>query len=258
MSSALEAEVLDGDPTLVAALAGQDMAMLKARYQAQDEFLFLPDFLPKPMREAIQARLPGLEAVVHRNYVPGHKKGGSVSRYRLDERAPEIPALYSDPAFVDWLQRLCGEHLLPCPAEDPHAYALYYYTEPGDHIGYHYDTSYYRGKRYTVLIGVVDDSSSRLEYQLYRDHPKRVTEPEAIALSPGSLVVFNGDKLYHRITSLGKNETRIALTLEYVTDTRMQPWQRFISNMKDAIAYFGFRQVFRGSGGRDRHAARSD
>jgi len=25
----------------------------------------------------------------------------------------------------------------------------------------------------------------------------------------------------------------------------MRPWRRFISNMKDAIAYFGFRQVFR-------------
>jgi hypothetical protein len=24
----------------------------------------------------------------------------------------------------------------------------------------------------------------------------------------------------------------------------MRPWRRFVSNMKDAIAYFGFRQVF--------------
>jgi hypothetical protein len=25
----------------------------------------------------------------------------------------------------------------------------------------------------------------------------------------------------------------------------MRPWLRFISNMKDAVAYFGFRQVFK-------------
>jgi hypothetical protein len=25
----------------------------------------------------------------------------------------------------------------------------------------------------------------------------------------------------------------------------MRPWRRVISNLKDAIAYFGFRQVFR-------------
>ena len=50
---------------------------------------------------------------------------------------------------------------------DPHAYALYFYTRPGDHIGWHYDTSYYAGRRYTLLIGVIDDSTCRLDYQLH-------------------------------------------------------------------------------------------
>jgi hypothetical protein len=65
-------------------------------------------------------------------------------------------------------------------------------------------------------------------------------------------VFFDGDKLHHRITPLAAGERRVSLTFEYVTDRRMRPWRRFISNMKDAVAYFGFRQVFRrgsGSGG---------
>jgi hypothetical protein len=37
----------------------------------------------------------------------------------------------------------------------------------------------------------------------------------------------------------------VSLTLEYVTDPGMTPAKRFISNMKDAVAYFGFRSVFR-------------
>ena len=57
-------------------------------------------------------------------------------------------------------------------------------------------------------------------------------------------VMFNGDKLYHRITPLAADERRVALTLEYLTSTHMNPVLRFVSNMKDAIAYFGFRQVF--------------
>jgi hypothetical protein len=36
----------------------------------------------------------------------------------------------------------------------------------------------------------------------------------------------------------------VSLTLEYVTDPSMSPFKRFVSNMKDAIAYFGFRRVF--------------
>jgi hypothetical protein len=61
-------------------------------------------------------------------------------------------------------------------------------------------------------------------------------------------VLFNGDKLWHAVTPLGENEERVSLTLEYVTDARMTPAKRFVSNMKDAIAYFGFRSVFRRQG----------
>jgi hypothetical protein len=34
------------------------------------------------------------------------------------------------------------------------------------------------------------------------------------------------------------------LTLEYLTSARMSAFGRFVSDMKDAVAYFGFRQVF--------------
>ena len=61
---------------------------------------------------------------------------------------------------------------------------------------------------------------------------------------------FDGDALRHRITPLAPGERRVSLTLEYLTDPRMHGWWRFVSNMKDSIAYFGFRQVFRRRGNR--------
>jgi hypothetical protein len=66
----------------------------------------------------------------------------------------------------------------------------------------------------------------------------------SISYPPGALVFFDGDKLRHRITPIGPNERRVSLTFEYVTDPSMHPWWRLISNMKDAVAYFGLRQVF--------------
>ncbi|MEH2324130.1 MAG: hypothetical protein V7K32_11240 [Nostoc sp.] len=72
---------------------------------------------------------------------------------------------------------------------------MYYYSEPGDHIQYHYHTSYYGKKRYTVLLGLVDNSSSNLEYQLYKDIPEWETQMRSLSLTPGTLVLFNGDKL---------------------------------------------------------------
>ncbi len=225
-----------------------DTPQLHQNFLAQNEFIAVENFLPAAWLEKVLATLPGLESRVHRNFVPRHKKGGSVSRFDLDAFAPAFAELYRSPALIDFLGVLTGQRLLECPGNDPHTYALYYYTEAGDHIGYHYDTSYYKGARYTILLGLVDHSSCKLEYQLYKDDPTKPTREEAIGLSPGMLVVFNGDKLYHRVTPSAEGERRVALTLEYVTSPQMNPFKRFVSNMKDAIAYFGFRQVFRPGG----------
>ncbi len=130
--------------------------------------------------------------------------------------------------------------------DDPHAYALYFYTHAGDHIGWHYDTSYYRGRRYTLLLGVIDDSSCRLEYELHTREPDVPTVAGSVRYPPGGLVFFDGDKLKHRITPAQAGDRRVSLTFEYVTDPRMHAWWRLISNMKDAVAYFGLRQVFGG------------
>lgn len=107
-------------------------------------------------------------------------------------------------------------------------------------MGFHYDTSYYNGARYTVLMGLIQRSERcRLVCHLYRDDPARETREIQLAYGPGSLVIFNGDKLWHAVTPLAAGEERVVLTMEYVTDTRMGPVKRLVSNMKDAIAYFG-------------------
>ena len=190
------------------------------------------------------AEVDRVRPALHRNYIPRHKKGGSVSFYTLLEQAPTIVALYRATAFIAFLSALTGRELQPCPPGDPHSCALYFYTEPGDHIGYHFDTSYYKGARYTVLVGLIERSSSRLVCQLYKNVPGRTPEDRSLTTHPGTVILFNGDKLWHAITPLGEDEERVSLTLEYVTDPSMNPLKRFVSNMKDAIAYFGFRRVF--------------
>jgi hypothetical protein len=142
-------------------------------YWEQNECLVLDRFLPPEVVE--RHLLPEVERLrpdIHRNYIPRHKKGGSVSFYTLAEKAPLFLDLYRSPAFIDFMSRLVDASVLPCPDDDPHACALYYYTEPGDHIGFHYDTSYYKGARYTVLIGLVQRSRRcQLVCQLHKGDP---------------------------------------------------------------------------------------
>jgi hypothetical protein len=231
---------------VVASRVGElDLADLRQDYTRQGAFLYLEDFLPKDAAGKLADAARALQADLNRNYLPGHKQGGSVSRHTIDAKAPYIAELYRSKALIGFLEKITGDTLQPSPEDDPHAYALYYYTRPGDHIGWHYDTSYYDGRRYTLLFGVIDDSTSRLDYELHTRNPAVPDEPGSVQIAHGGIVLFDGDKLRHRVTPLGENELRVSLTFEYVTDPGMRPWKRFISNMKDAIAYFGFRQVFR-------------
>jgi hypothetical protein len=230
--------------SLSARLASLDLQALRARYAAQGAFLSVDEFLPAEITTALIAAVGAVEPSINRNYLPGHKQGGSVSRHTIDHLAPIIAELYRSPALLRFLEQLSGEKLQLSPADDPHAYALYFYTKRGDHIGWHYDTSYYAGRRYTLLFGVIDRSSCKLDYELHTREPGVAMVPGSMQIPAGGLVVFDGDKLRHRITPLGEGEMRVSLTFEYVTDPRMNPWWRLISNMKDAFAYFGFRQVF--------------
>lgn len=237
----------DVERALARALAGVDFEGARREYWEQNECLFLERFLPPELVE--RCFLPEVDKLrpnVHRNYIPGHKKGGSISSYTLVEKAPLFLAFYKSPAFIDFLSRLTGARLLPCPEDDPHACALYFYTEPGDHMGFHYDNSYYKGARYTVLMGLVQRTEHcRLVARLYKDDPTRETREIQWAYGPGALVIFNGPKLYHAVTPLAPGEERVVLTMEYVTNPEMGVFRRFVSNMKDAIAYFGIRALIR-------------
>jgi hypothetical protein len=242
MATAREPTVADG---IARTLATLDLDEVRARYQAQNEFVYFERLFPESVTAPMVEEVRRVRGGLNRNYIPRHKKGGSVGYYTLREQAPAILALYRSRAFLEFVRAVTGRPDADlCPDSDPHACALYYYTEPGDHIGFHYDTSYYKGTRYTVLLGLVERSSSRLVCQVHRHDPARMREV-ALATEPGTFILFNGDKLWHKITPLGEHEERVSLTLEYVTDASMTPAKRFVSNMKDAIAYFGFRSVFR-------------
>lgn len=233
-----------GQDTYTRLLRGMPPESLRRAFVQQGSFIFVPEFLPADSTAQLVAAATALQSSLNRNYLPGHKQGGSVGRHLIDEQAPFIAELYRSRALIEMLEGVAGESLQLSPPDDPHAYALYYYTRPGDYIGWHYDTSYYVGRRYTLLLGVIDESSCRLDYELHTRKKGAAVIPGSIQIPPGGLVFFDGDALRHRITPLLEGELRVSLTFEYVTDPRMRRGWGIISKMKDALGYFGFRQVF--------------
>ncbi len=231
---------VDVEPLLERLRNEVDLRLVHSQYWLQQEFVTLERILPRELVQALIVEARHLEASLHRSYIPGHKKGGSVGYFTLRERAPHIISLYRSPAFRWFLSRVTESELLLCPEGDPHACALYYYTRPGDHIGFHYDRSYYKGRRYSVFVGLVERSTHcRLVARVCSDQAVHEIRETRIPMEPGNLVVFNGDKLWHGVTPLWPGEERIVLALQFVTDQAMGPVNRLFSNMKDAFAYFG-------------------
>ena len=91
------------------ALAALDLEGTRKTYWDQNEFIFLERWLPAVLVERMVAEVQQVRPAVHRNYIPKHKKGGSVSYYTLREQAPTIIALYRAPAFIKFLSAVTGQ-----------------------------------------------------------------------------------------------------------------------------------------------------
>ncbi len=150
------------------AIARVDFEKAAREYHEQGEFLFLPRFFSPAAVSLLTEEVERLTPSVNRNYIPGHKKGGSVSYFSIARQSPRLKELYDSVGLKEFFARVVNANLHLCPEDDPHRCALYFYTEPGDHIGFHYDTSYYQGARYTVLLGLVQQSSRRRNVNVTR------------------------------------------------------------------------------------------
>jgi hypothetical protein len=232
------------DELIADSLKEVDEATLREKYSEQDEFVIVEELLPPELLRRWEAELEKLKPNVHRNYLPGHKKGGSVAYATVNAFAPSITGVYHSASLLGFLGRVVGAEMHECPPNDPHRCALYAYTEEGDHMGWHYDTSYYKDRRWTVLAGLKDESGSRLLCLLHTRNPGRDVVELELQIKPGTLVIFNGDKVYHAVSPLKTGDSRYVVSMQYVSTGEMNPFMRFVSNMKDAVAYFGFRGVF--------------
>ncbi len=62
------------------AVAGLDFERIRKQYWEQSEFVFMSEFLPRPVvEECLLPCVQRLKPELNRNYVPGYQKGGSVS-----------------------------------------------------------------------------------------------------------------------------------------------------------------------------------
>ena len=73
------------------ALAGIDVEAVRRQYWDQNEFVYLERWLAAPLIDRMLAEVDRARPAINRNYIPRHKKGGSVSFHTLVEQARNTP-----------------------------------------------------------------------------------------------------------------------------------------------------------------------
>eukprot|EP01052_Picozoa_sp_SAG31_P022651 SAG31_NODE_1811_length_7219_cov_1.768118_2_plen_283_part_00 len=102
----------------------------------------------------------------HRKGIVAPSKSQSQGYDYVKMYMPAAMALYKNPVFIKSLEEISGRKQLMLSADsDPHAAVVYYYAQPGDFIGWHYDTSFYYGERLTVLVPLFDNSTCELQVE---------------------------------------------------------------------------------------------
>jgi hypothetical protein len=207
-----------------------------------DRLAVLPAFLPAHVFMALKTEAEGLVAP-ERSFVPTHKKGGTIAYETLIATAPVIVSFYHSTQLMKFASRVAGVPLVPTPIYDQSSLSVLVYEQPGDHIGWHYDHNFYRGRHFTVLFAL--DNRGTAEGGLSHATLKARTGGRELSVSsaPNTMIVFEGAAVRHKVTPILDGERRLMLSMTYCTDPGASLWQGVSRRIKDT-AFFGLRALW--------------
>jgi hypothetical protein len=209
---------------------------------AVKEPIVLPHFLTADdfnMLQRLALALSGTE----RSYVPFHKKGGTIAYGTIRKFAPKLAEFYDSSTHRRAVSKIVGADLEPTPPRDESSLSILVYERPGDHIGWHYDHNFYRGRHFTVLLAIenrgygADGLSASCLMAKFRGMERVIATP------PNTLVAFEGARVVHKVTPIGEGERRVVLSMTYCTDPRNSLIREVARRFKDT-AFFGLRALW--------------
>ena len=199
---------------------------------------FLPESMFKTLRDVAER-----QALSERVHIPVHKRGATISYHALHYCAPELVAFYLSPAFHAWCSGIVGERVQPTPLHDLSSCSLLIYDRPNDHIGWHFDLNFYRGRHFTALLSLVNSDADGAGVSSANLLVRENGFDTVVPTPPNTLVLFEGAETYHCVTPLRNGERRIILSMTFCTDPSASTLQTLERRVKD-IAYFGLRALW--------------
>jgi hypothetical protein len=178
-----------------------------------------------------------------RSFIPTHKKGGTIAYETLFEAAPAVVALYHSKEMQRLVSRIVGIDVQPTPINDQSSLSVLFYDKPGDHIGWHFDHNFYRGRHFTVLLPIVNEGHGPNGLSHAMLQAKISGRETDIPTPPNTLVVFEGARVDHKVTPIAEGERRLVVSMTYCSDPRANIAQGIVRRIKD-VAFFGPRALW--------------
>jgi hypothetical protein len=208
-----------------------------------DRLVQVPGFVSPATLAHLRAEALAAIPLMEQTYIPLHKKGNTLSYENILQHAPYCSNFYHHPSLQRWISKVTGSPILPTPVQDQSSLSILCYRAAGDHINWHYDHNFYRGRHFTVLLALVNRSArgelsdSRLERQLSDGRIQTIDTPA------NSLIVFEGAFVRHRATPAAEGDLRIVLSMTYCANPRINTVSELARRIKDT-AFYGIRALW--------------
>jgi hypothetical protein len=160
-----------------------------------------------------------------------NKDGVTISTQNIVKHSPKLINFYQT-ELCDIIASTLNMKVFPTDLSMPTSCAILIYEKEGDWINWHYDHNYYNGRFFTVLIPITNDLTCT-KFQ-FKDKNNNVISLDLTS----SGICFEGNYLYHRASKLCKNQKRVMLSCQYVTDNSMSFVNQSRIRLKD-FAYTG-------------------
>lgn len=210
---------------------------------ARDNIVRVDHFLDPESLKGLRAEADRSVPMMTPSFIPTHKKGRTLSYEKIHHYAPACLSFYHSPQVQEWVSCIVGMPVYPTPDGDQSSLSILCYNEPGDHINWHFDHNFYRGRHFTVLLSLANESAAGglSQSSLMRKLPGG--EEQRFDTSANSLVVFEGARVLHRASPTAEGDLRMMLSMTYCADPRTNWIKEFARRIKDT-AFYGIRALW--------------
>jgi hypothetical protein len=140
-----------------------------------------------------------------------------LSYYDISDHCHEYIDKFYNKEFIQRIKTIINETNLEFidPAIDPLGFAIHLYCKE-DFMSYHFDTNFTLGTRYSIIIPLYINQEN--DCFLYIKDSKKIEKKIEIPVGKG--IVYNGDKVLHKVCKQSPEGERITLVINLTTKTQ--------------------------------------